>query len=125
MENSIIQNNKMIASFMGIIERSGHWYYEDAPQFNTSMVYKEDALNYHSSWDWLMPVIQKILTDMQSSCILEHPGYCNYPSGNKNWGFSMCDDCTTSQSGHNEVLITAAYDAVVAYIKHYERKEKI
>ena len=53
-----IEENKLIAEFMGLVE-SG---------FNRTMVYdsindieyKPEELLYQSSWDWLMPVVEKI-----------------------------------------------------------------
>lgn len=57
-----MKDNELIAEFMGIpqmndykgvmwdIERTGEQIYSVRP----------DELRYHSSWDWLMPVVQKI-----------------------------------------------------------------
>ena len=55
-----IEGNKLIAEFMGINAK----VYSDTPtitrwQFGNSMLHQED-LEYHSSWDWLMPVVEKI-----------------------------------------------------------------
>ena len=45
-----MKNNKLIAEFMDL--RS------------TGMsIYKESEYKYHSSWDWLMPVVSKIARD--------------------------------------------------------------
>tara|TARA_R100000900_G_C3333803_1_gene163896 strand:+ start:917 stop:1204 length:288 start_codon:yes stop_codon:yes gene_type:complete len=49
------ENNKLIAEFMGIVY----------PKLNNvividNVVIKEDELQYHLSWDWLMPVVEKI-----------------------------------------------------------------
>jgi hypothetical protein len=42
-----MKNNKLIGDFMDIR--------------NTGLsVYKESAYKYHESWDWLMPVVEKI-----------------------------------------------------------------
>ena len=46
MEKEIIEGNKLIAEFMGL-----------------SMLHNQtrlETLKYHSSWDWLMPVVEKI-----------------------------------------------------------------
>ena len=42
-----MENNKLIAEFMGSnLNGLESWQYED-------------ELKYHTSWDWLMPVVQK------------------------------------------------------------------
>lgn len=51
----IIDNNKLIAEFMGCEEENGLYHY------TTSMDdYKTDNLYFDVSWDWLMPVVEKI-----------------------------------------------------------------
>ena len=50
------EQNKLIAEFMGL------WYTEENylynPQFEKA--FKDDELLYNISWDWLIPVIDKI-----------------------------------------------------------------
>lgn len=50
-----IDSNKLIAEFMG----SKHPKYEDMYRLPHADVYVGE-LQYDSSWDWLMPVVQKI-----------------------------------------------------------------
>ena len=53
-----MENNKIIAEFMGIESYKSTKY--------TMFVYEENNhrtdvdLHYHTSWDWLMPVLKKI-----------------------------------------------------------------
>ncbi len=72
-QEEIIENNKLIAEFMGIEERDmvflfpvnlGKLFYSPNSCYNSK---DEDCfelelagLNYHNSWDWLMPCIGKI-----------------------------------------------------------------
>ena len=49
------ENNKLIAEFMGIVY----------PKLNNvividNVVIKEDELQYHKDWNWLMSVVEKI-----------------------------------------------------------------
>jgi len=44
-ENEIIEGNRLIANFLGF-------------QYNSQKTYLNQK--YHSSWDWLMPVVNKI-----------------------------------------------------------------
>jgi len=49
------ENNKMIAEFMGIVYPK-----LDNVIVIDNVVIKENELSYHTSWDWLMPVVDKI-----------------------------------------------------------------
>ena len=57
-----MKDNKLIAEFMGnpTIFNTIHdaTLYQVKKQGN--MAYHVDELQYHTSWDWLMPVIEKI-----------------------------------------------------------------
>lgn len=64
MEN-VIEGNKTIAEFMEFdIEGNTQWREdEDDPRprpFGKEYPGTLDDLQYHSSWDWLMPVVEKI-----------------------------------------------------------------
>ena len=48
-QKQIIEGNKIIAEFMGKTRR-----------YETTIEIFYDNLKYHSSWDWLMPVVEKI-----------------------------------------------------------------
>lgn len=57
----ILEGNKLICAFMGMRE---HSIYKEL-YFNILNVHKYDTVNlkdtkFHSSWDWLMPVVEKI-----------------------------------------------------------------
>lgn len=52
MEKTIIEGNKLIAEFL-------QFDYSDAPSDGTCNS-DESYLKYHSSWDCLMPVVEKI-----------------------------------------------------------------
>ena len=54
------ESNKLIAEFMG----SKHPKYEDMYRLPHADVYVGE-LQYDFSWDWLMPVVQKIEQDCQ------------------------------------------------------------
>lgn len=69
MKNKTIEeSNKLIAEFMGatwefqeIIYQSYGWKFEkERPTKHSSMWHGTEGLLYHDSWDWLMPVVEKI-----------------------------------------------------------------
>lgn len=63
------ENNEVIAKFMGLILSDkpiaglGHnilWWFTKRPFLWDERVCNEFQLKYHSSWEWLMPVVEKI-----------------------------------------------------------------
>ena len=49
-----MNNNKLIAEFMGLVV-------SDSDNYTSELHTNVDAdLKYHTSWDWLMPVVQKV-----------------------------------------------------------------
>ena len=59
-----MKNNKLIAEFMGLSIKEGVCYYTDADDmFPMGIEVEEPYLPYHTSWDWLMPVVEKIEND--------------------------------------------------------------
>ena len=51
-----MKDNKLIAEFMGLKPCDDREQYQSSVHTNVVA-----DLKYHTSWDWLMPVIQKIL----------------------------------------------------------------
>ena len=57
-----MNNNKLIAEFMELpteVSKAGllNYYHRE---YNSGTWYEEHELSYHVSWDWLMPVVEKI-----------------------------------------------------------------
>ena len=67
--NEILKGNKLIAEFMKAKNENSDIYYlpEFGHYFNSygqieyNECFRSNELKYHSSWDWLMPVIKKCL----------------------------------------------------------------
>lgn len=67
-EQEIIEGNKLIAVFDGmLIGKLNGWMSGDIGERayrkadgEITEVYSFEKLKYHSSWDWLMPVVEKI-----------------------------------------------------------------
>jgi hypothetical protein len=51
-----MMNNKLIADFMQLRFENNQYY---TPTHNSGEWLTESELQYHTSWDWLMPVVQK------------------------------------------------------------------
>lgn len=60
------EGNKMIAEFMGLKpfndSRYGEMYFNPLGRLSGGDIFGAAGLKYHSSWDWLMPVVEKIVT---------------------------------------------------------------
>lgn len=55
-----IEQNKLIAEFMGAKMRKNGYFY-DGITFSTGWnTCRPENMKYHDSWDWLMPVVEKI-----------------------------------------------------------------
>ena len=56
-----MKTNKIIAEFMGVnVITLDDVRKNKNPYFSSADGYLEDNLKYHTSWDWLMPVVDKI-----------------------------------------------------------------
>ena len=65
MKKEIIEGNKLIAEFMGLVANthdSGRTYAVGDTYLIDGHICAHDwqSLKYHLSWDWLMPVVEKI-----------------------------------------------------------------
>ena len=63
-----MKDNKLIADFMGVQYKSDEDYIKTLEEMQLHNIgydqgYMESQLNYHESWDWLMPVVGKITRD--------------------------------------------------------------
>jgi len=86
-------DNKLIAEFMGLEEHKGSYYL--SLYFIRDWVSDND-LEYHASWDWLMPVIEEI----------DHLNY---------------EPIDTIEKALSTRLIKNTHKAVVQFIKEYNQ----
>jgi hypothetical protein len=93
------ENNKLIAEFMGISIDGEFAYIEDKGS-PLEEVMPINKLKYHLSWDWLIPVVQKIGDE-----------YYNTP-------FDETYSRLTEQY-ENIWTLEDTYNAVVEFIKDY------
>lgn len=96
-----MKDNKLIAEFMGLEKENGLYL------FTTPMDdYKTDTLYFNHSWDWLMPVVQKI----------ESLGYVFTIQGGKAEYGEMLSE---AQCFIAEDKLSSTYKAVVEFINQY------
>lgn len=127
-EQEIIEKNKIIAEFMGVkFNPLDNFYYYGELMHTIPLLepnvwrLSSDQLKYHSSWDWLMPVVEKIES-------LEHitdegnwgPYHFNLYRTSTSFGYGRFKIIATEQQGSTK--LEAAYKAVVQFIKWYNTK---
>ena len=68
------EKNRMIAKFMGFKDLGnlvgGSPRVEKHVRGITYQSYPYSELNYHASWDWLMPVVEKIETELNYEVLI-------------------------------------------------------
>jgi hypothetical protein len=104
----IIEGNKLIAEFMGFKS-----YYYSGESNMVEVSGKMKSLNswakYHSSWDWLMPVVNKCYN-------------LQYKQG---WKKENCIQyCLASYDFMSDIAIIIVWEEVVRFITWYNNQKK-
>jgi hypothetical protein len=124
-----IENNKLIAEFMGCkligTEKDNIYYIPQHSErrllykglVNESIDFKPSQMKYHESWEWLIPVVEKI-ESLNVVCFeknLQEEGdyQCLFTKGND---IFICHYADTSKE--------ATHRVVVEFIKWYNEREK-
>lgn len=129
MDKEIIENNKMIAKFMGWTyipwqEATGKHVGWINPKFkihspkidNTYLCRSHNDLKYHKDWNWLMRVMEKIenlnrFTDIQHGLQPQNFGLKKYAA--------IIGDVVVEDN----IKINAVYNAVIEFIKLYDQQK--
>lgn len=128
MEKKILEGNKLIAEFMGAvkskIDDDERYLRFKEPQAGTETFafYPED-LKYHSSWSWLMPVVEKMSTIHYGWKDMETPyDDCAYPRtfGMLNAEGKPMVRFNSSQVFTGDALIEVTWLAVIDFIQWYK-----
>jgi len=113
--DKIIKGNKLIAEFMGLIQSGKN--YIDYRTSDDYGIYPIRDLRYHSSWDWLMTVVEKIQLEhfvtIERNSTLIHEDDFHSPIINKPFGY-----------GEQESYIQMTYIAVIDFIKWHNKQSK-
>lgn len=73
-------------------------------------------LKYHSSWDWLMPVVQKI--ESFEFTVIIFSGCCDIEAKSDNQNFE------TIQNGGGQPKINSTWQSCIAFIRWYNKQVK-
>lgn len=111
-----IESNKLIAEFMGVnIITIDDIRKNKNPYISSADGHLEDDLKYHSSWDWLMPVIEKIET-------LGYKFEKNYQPIDKDWQSLIVKGNDILYQEFSENSLDSSYYVVVKFIKEYNKQ---
>ena len=131
-----MKENKLIAEFMGMeLGDDKTMYYDDAENLHPPTPINE--LKFHSSWDWLMPVVDKIENDHKANVKIMSKwnefDSCNYyqviiviESATRSNKFYLSGDCIAYRymTGFQDCKKKAIYKAVVEFINFYNDANK-
>lgn len=116
--------NEIIAEFMGFISHQSETYgiilqhpdlmgtYQDHTRQNQHG--KAMELKYHSSWAWLMPVVEKI-ENIEGLRFIIEGNRVMISSGEYFW----------NSGSTQETKLTMTYWAVIEFIKWYNKNKKV
>lgn len=118
--NTLIENNKLIAEFMGVQLFFGEPYNKDIEQWEVffDTLYETKDLAYHTDWNWLMPVVEKIehIDSIDVNILTNGTRIYEWRSGGK-----VIIDNIADISFSNKIEHT--YHAVVEFIKWYNENK--
>jgi hypothetical protein len=111
MKTETKTDNELIARFMGgVSQKATSYSIHDYPNELPSHILKD--LKYHKSWDWLMPVVEKIETLKFSVMVIGKYTRIQCPHPYKEFATDICEN-----------KIQSVYKAVVEFIKWYNQQK--
>jgi hypothetical protein len=127
-QEEILNGNRVIALFMGLrpkMESPDIYTYSDMPYISIREYSAEKVMDgivsyakYHSSWDWLMPVVQHINILDNNRYTIQIMSMDVYIHDNVKGGVIF-----QSEMKHQpDELINSVYEAVIEFIKWYNGK---
>lgn len=111
--SNTVEGNKVIAEFMGLPKRQDG-IFEQLAFLKDSIWQNENILKYHSSWDWLMPVVEKIEADCFASVEIIHMGCI----------INHNDPEKTKTARFGKPKIRMVYECILAYLEWYNKQPK-
>ena len=108
---NIIEKNKIIAEFLNLTSQVIFEQVFAVCENGKTNFYKKDELKFHSDWNWLMEVVEKIESLGYRIEIVKH--ICRIYLSNKE----------TIIISENTPKIEAVYNAVVEFIKWYNENK--
>ena len=114
----LIENNKLIAEFMGYTPNEYGVYQTPHGKYHL------DHFSFHSSWDWLMPVVEKI--EFEHDCLVIINSPLQVIITNKDIGqreTPLLDEVFEIEVSDRGTKRDCLYKAVVEFINEYNRTD--
>ena len=124
-EQEIIEGNKLIAKFVyndSFIDDGDGCCYCELPNGMVDF-YIEDA-KYHSSWDWLMPVVEKVTSLIQEKLYIPVGKYKEYEEQHNLYEIQWRKLFHYQSYNFFKAGIESIYKAIVEFIKWYNSCQK-
>ena len=109
----ITENNKLIAEFMGAITVGKSMMFPAEASFPKKEFI--ESLEYDTSWDWLMPVVEKIESIDEYEVVMYDVVGCEIHDRRKG--------NTIINIHSQDTKINAVYKAVIEFIKWYNEQK--
>ena len=117
---TIAEGNELIADFYGLAKGIRTGLYLDNSFFGIEIPSSAAELRFHSSWKWLMPVVEKIESlgyrfpiELDGCCV------CYTETGDEQTSNKVLINHIKAQDGKK---ITATYQAACEFIKWHNKK---
>lgn len=121
MKKSILIQNELIADFMQYERNRLKYFIPQHGYINSESLWKDmfpsEHLKFHKSWNWLMPVLQKIESIDYDTLISNFQVTISVDSKN------ITNIFIGDASNTVETKLQAVYKAVVEFIEWYNKKQ--
>lgn len=116
------EKNKLIAEFMGLEDGLIHY-----TEQGEDIYYSIQEVKYHTSWDWLMPVVEKINSDKNNCISIGVQTENAYKYGSEIYispDFNTIDRKRVFASYSNTSILETCYNVVSQFIRWYNENKQ-
>lgn len=127
-EETVLTDNEVIAKFMGVpklIGHNGETLWDTTGSNKLIYALKEHNLHYRTSWDWIMPVVERI-NSIAKTTVSIYPKHCIISvNGTAQAGAHDFNSNERSETPVDGALIKIIYVSVVNFIKWHNENTKV